>query len=137
MVIYDPIPGHDRFGQLIIENLKWAGIAGGIGGGNQKGDDGKLGHEDWRERLLSLEGTRTLADQRFDVALVRPEDWERAMRCKVLDKLEEFAADKTLFLPADGRCHVVVQWSLRVGVSGVRRRRHISEGRLIGEVRVG
>ncbi len=60
MVIYDPIPGHDRFGQLIIENLKRAGIAGGIGGGDQKGDDGKHGHEDWQERLLSLEGTRML-----------------------------------------------------------------------------
>ena len=32
VVIYDPIPGHDRFGQLIIENLKQAGIAGGRGG---------------------------------------------------------------------------------------------------------
>jgi len=90
VVIYDPIPGHDRLGQLIIENLKWAGIAGGVGGGNQKGDDGKHGQEDWRERLLSLEGTRTLTDQRFDVALVRPEDRERAMRCKALDDLEEF-----------------------------------------------
>jgi hypothetical protein len=32
LAIYDPIPGHDRFGQLMIKNLKWAGIAGGDGG---------------------------------------------------------------------------------------------------------
>jgi hypothetical protein len=35
--IYDPIPGHDRFGQLMIENLKRAGIAGGGGGGSGGG----------------------------------------------------------------------------------------------------
>jgi len=29
VVIYDPIPGHDMFGQLMIENLKRTGIAGG------------------------------------------------------------------------------------------------------------
>ena len=90
MVIYDPIPCHDRFGQLIIKNLKRAGIAGGEGGGDQKGGDGKHGHEDWRERLQSLEGTHTLTDQRFDVTLVHPEGQERAMRCEALDKLEEF-----------------------------------------------
>ena len=83
MVIYDP--------KLVIENLKRAGIAGGVGGGDQKRDDGKHIFEDWQERLLSLEGRRTLTDQHFDVALVRPEDWERAMRCKALDELEEFA----------------------------------------------
>ncbi len=112
VAIYDPIPGHDRFGQLMIENLKRAGIAGGSGGGGgRKEDDNEHGHDDRRERLLSLEGMRTLTDQLtrliqmcgFDVALccdmvdaydhgvVRPEDWERAMRCEALDKLEEFA----------------------------------------------
>ena len=30
-------------------------------------------------------------DQHFDIALVRPEDREREMRCEALDKLEEFA----------------------------------------------
>jgi hypothetical protein len=35
--IHDPIPGHDRFGQLMIENLKRAGIAGGGGGGSGGG----------------------------------------------------------------------------------------------------
>ena len=34
---------------------------------------------------------RTLTDQRFDVALVRPKDRERVIRCEALDKLEEFA----------------------------------------------
>ena len=83
VVIYDP--------KLIIKNLKRAGIAGGVGGGNQKGDNGKHVYEDWQERLRSLEGTFTLTDQCFDVALVCPEDRERAMRCKALDELEEFA----------------------------------------------
>jgi len=46
------------------------------GGGDRKGDDGKHGHKDWWERLLSLEGTRTLTDQHFDVALVCPEEGE-------------------------------------------------------------
>jgi hypothetical protein len=91
VVIYDPISGHDRFGKLIIKNLKRAGIAGGVGGGNQKRDDDKHVYEDWREQLLSLEGMRTLTDHRFDVALVRPDDWERTMRCKALDELEEFS----------------------------------------------
>ena len=59
-------------------------------------------------------------DQRFDVSLVRPEDRERAMRCKALDELEEFALlIRHYFLPADGHCQVVVPWLLRVGVSGV------------------
>ncbi len=114
VAIYDPIPEHDRFGQLMIENLKRAGITGGDGdgsGGGQKEDDDEHGHDDRRERLLSLEGTCTLTDQLarlvrtcgFDVALccdmvdaydhgvVRPEDRERAMRWEALDELEESA----------------------------------------------
>jgi hypothetical protein len=31
------------------------------------------------------------------------------------------AADEAL-LPADGRCHVVVPWLLRVGVAGMQQR---------------
>jgi hypothetical protein len=27
----------------------------------------------------------------YDHGVVHPEDWEKAMRCKVLDKLDEFA----------------------------------------------
>jgi hypothetical protein len=98
----------------MIENLKQAGIAGGGGGGGgsgQKEDGNKHRHDDRRERLLSLEGMRTLADQLarlvrtcgFDVALCcnmvdaynhgveRPEDRERAMWCKALVKLVKFA----------------------------------------------
>jgi hypothetical protein len=116
VAIYNPIPRHNRFGQLMMENLKWAGITGGggggggSGGGGRKEDDYKHGHDDRREWLLSLEGTRTLTDQLarlvrtcgFDVALccnmveaynhgvVRSEDRERAMQCEALDKLEEF-----------------------------------------------
>jgi hypothetical protein len=119
VVIYDPIPGHDRFGQLMIENLKRAGIvAGGGGGGGVVGqrrhadEGGDEGEEDDRHHrhLLGLEGTRTLTDQLsrlvrdsgFDVAVgcdmsdaydhgfVRREDRTRAMRSEALDELEEF-----------------------------------------------
>ncbi len=37
--IHDPIPGHNRFGQFMIKNLKQAGIAGGNGGGRRRVDD--------------------------------------------------------------------------------------------------
>ena len=40
VAIYDPIPGHDRFGQLMIENLKRAGIAGGVAAAAGADDDG-------------------------------------------------------------------------------------------------
>ncbi|KAL3816992.1 hypothetical protein ACHAXA_010112 [Cyclostephanos tholiformis] len=107
VAIYDPIPGHDRFGQLMIENLKRAGIAddgdGHVGDDDHENDNKNRG-------LLSLEGTRTLTDQLsrlvrtcgFDVAVgcdmidaydhgvVHAEDRERAMRCEALDELEEF-----------------------------------------------
>jgi hypothetical protein len=109
VAIYDPIPGHNRFGQLMIENLKRTGIAGG-GGGGRKEDDNEHGHDDRWEWLLSLEGMRTLTDQlarlvrtcgfnitlccnmvnTYDHGVVRPEDWERAMWCKALDELEKF-----------------------------------------------
>ncbi len=114
VAIYDPTPRHNRFGQLMIKNLKRAGIVGGGSGGSsggQKEDDNKHGHDDRQEWLLSLEGTRTLTDQlarlirtcSFDVALccdmvnaynhgvVCPKDRKRAMQCKALDELEEFA----------------------------------------------
>ena len=120
VAIYDPIPGHDRFGQLMIENLKRAGIVAGVGGGGggvvgrrRHGDEGgDKGEDDDRHHrhLLSLEGTRTLTDQLsrlvrdsgFDVAVgcdmsdaydhgvVRREDRTRAMRSEALDELEEF-----------------------------------------------
>jgi hypothetical protein len=104
VAIYDPIPGHDRFGQLMIENLKRAGIAGGGGGGGgggrRRGDDDERERDDARP-LPSLEVTRTLADQLarvracgFDVAVgctmvdayehgvIRDGDRRRAMRCE-------------------------------------------------------
>ena len=114
VAIYDPIPGHDRFGQLMIENLKRAGIvAGGNDGvvvGRRRHDDDGEDDDRHHRRLLSLEGTRTLADQLsrlvrdggFDVAVgcdmadaydhgvVRREDRTRAMRSEALDELEEF-----------------------------------------------
>jgi hypothetical protein len=37
VVIYNPIPGHNMFRQLMIENLKPAGIAGGNGGSSGGG----------------------------------------------------------------------------------------------------
>lgn len=103
VAIYDPIPGHDRFGQLMIENMKRAGILGGGGGGR--------GGEDIRERdnqnrgPMSLEKTRMLMDQlarlvracgldvaiscnivnAYDHGMIPAEDRERAMRCEVLD----------------------------------------------------
>ncbi|KAL3778718.1 hypothetical protein ACHAW5_006115 [Stephanodiscus triporus] len=110
VAIYDPIPGHDRFGQLMIENLKRAGVAGGDGGGGGRRRGGDDERESDNARLLpSLEVTRTLADQLarvrtcgFDVAVgctmvdayehgvMRDGDRRRAMRCEVLDELEEF-----------------------------------------------
>ncbi len=125
VAIYDPIPGHDRFGQLMIENLKRAGIVadGGRGGGGlgrrRHADDNEpregAGEDDEDEddrgrRLLSLEATRTLADQlsrlvracgfdaavgcdmadAYDHGVVRREDRDRATRIEALDELEEF-----------------------------------------------
>jgi hypothetical protein len=94
----------------MIENLKWAGIAGGDGGGRQRGDNDckcKCSDAQW---LPSLEVMRTLTDQivsfvcmcGFDVTVgctmvdaykhgvIRDGDQERAMRCKALDELEQF-----------------------------------------------
>ncbi len=110
VAIYDPIPGHDRFGQLMIENLKWAGSAGGNGGGQQRGDNDRERKCGNTQQLPSLEVMCTLTNQLvrlvcmcgFNVAVgctmvgtykhgvICDGDQERAMRCKVLDELEEF-----------------------------------------------
>jgi hypothetical protein len=110
VAIYDPIPGHDRLGQLMIENLKRAGIAGGNGDGRQQGDDDRECKCSNTRRLPSLEVMHTLTDQLvrlvcmcgFNVAVgctmvgaykhgvIRDGDREHAMRCKALDELEEF-----------------------------------------------
>ncbi len=93
----------------MIKNLKWAGIAGGNGGGQQRGDDDCERTCGDARRLPSLEVTRTLTNQlvrlvrtcSFDVAVgctmvnaykngvIRDGNQERTMRCKALDKLEE------------------------------------------------
>jgi hypothetical protein len=94
----------------MMENLKRAGIAGGDGGGRQRGDDDLERKCGDARRLPSLEVTRTLTDQLvrlvrtcgFNVAagctvvgayehgVIRDGDRERAMRCEALDELEEF-----------------------------------------------
>ncbi len=94
----------------MIKNLKWAGIAGGDGGGRRRGDNDceqKCSNARW---LPSLEVTGTLTNQivsfvctcGFDVVVgctmvnaykhgvIRDGDQERAMRCRVLNKLEGF-----------------------------------------------
>jgi hypothetical protein len=94
----------------MIKNLKRAGIAGGNGGGRQRGDDDHKRKCNDTRRLSSLEVTPTLTDQLvrlvrtcgFNVAagctmvgtykhgVIRDGDRERAMHCEALDKLEEF-----------------------------------------------
>lgn len=108
VVLYDPIPSDDRFGRLMIDNLRRAGITSGREGraGTSAADDDD---EDGDRSRLSLETTLTLADQLsrlvgcgFDVAVgcdmmdaydhgvISAEDRRRAARCEMLDELEEF-----------------------------------------------
>eukprot|EP00571_Detonula_confervacea_P012026 CAMPEP_0172307094 /NCGR_PEP_ID=MMETSP1058-20130122/8021_1 /TAXON_ID=83371 /ORGANISM="Detonula confervacea, Strain CCMP 353" /LENGTH=499 /DNA_ID=CAMNT_0013019167 /DNA_START=12 /DNA_END=1511 /DNA_ORIENTATION=- len=101
VVVYDPIPSNDRFGQRMIDNLQRAGITG-------RKDPGSSSDGDKRPQL-SLERTRTLSDQLtkltqsgFDVAvgcdmmnaydhgILSMDDRRRAARCEMLDELEEF-----------------------------------------------
>lgn len=115
VAIYDPIPSRDRFGELMVENLRRAGIA--AGGGDRRGGVDDVGMTRSSSRPLSLETTRTLSDQLsrlvdvdfsgfgsfFDVAagcdmmdaydhgIVSSDDRKRAARCEMLDELEEFA----------------------------------------------
>jgi hypothetical protein len=110
VVIYNPIPGHDRFGQLMIKNLKQAGIRGGNCSGRQRGDDDRERKCGNARQLPSLEVTGTLTNQLirlvrtcgFNIAVgctmvsaykhgvIRNGDQEHAMRCEALDELEEF-----------------------------------------------
>ena len=97
IAIYDPMPNHDRFGQVMLDNLQKRGI---IGKGHKDGED---------QQQLSLEITRTLSDQLekltksgFDIAvgchmmdaydhgIVSIDERRRAARCEMLDELEEF-----------------------------------------------
>jgi hypothetical protein len=94
----------------MIKNLKRAGIVGGDGGGQRWGDGDHKRKCGNARRLPSLEVMRTLTDQLvklvctcgFDIAVgctmvdaykhgvIRDGDQECAMRCEVLDELEEF-----------------------------------------------
>lgn len=97
VAMYDPIPSNDRFGQVMLENLQKRGIIG------QKQKDGR------QNEPLSLERTRTLSDHLsklktcgFDMAvgcnmmdayehgIISIDDRRRAVRCEMLDELEEF-----------------------------------------------
>ena len=94
----------------MIENLKRAGIAGGNGGGQQRGDDDRERKCGGARQLPSLEVMRILTNQLvrlvcmcgFNVTVgctmvnaykhgvIHDGDHERAMRCRVLNKLEGF-----------------------------------------------
>jgi hypothetical protein len=111
LAIYDPIPGNDNFGRLMINNLKRRGIVTGVVLPPRKSDadNDDIDINDENE-VLSLERTRTLHDQLsrlvhscgFDIAIgcnmmdaydhgvVRSEDRQRACQCEMLDELEEF-----------------------------------------------
>ena len=96
VVIYDPIPSNDRFGELMIHNLQKVGIVGGgrkqykrqqqHRGGSTSGNMNDNNEDDTannsqqqqqqQQQLLSLEKTRTLHDQltkliqsNFDIAI--------------------------------------------------------------------
>ena len=118
VVLYDPIPCNDRFGQVMLQNLQKRGIAGRRSHLNARNDDHHTKNNDNGEHdvndistrsLLSLEKTRNLDDQLskltqsgFDVAVgchmmdaydhgvISMEERRRAARCEMLDELEEF-----------------------------------------------
>ena len=91
VVIYDPIPSNDRFGELMIHNLQKVGIVGGgrkqykrqqhNRGGSTSGNMNDNNEDDTannsqQQQQLSLEKTRTLHDQltkliqgNFDIAI--------------------------------------------------------------------
>lgn len=105
LVSYDPIPGNDRFGEVMIQNLNKAGIAGKKGQQHSR----ELNNNEEKPQMLSLETTRTLSDQltkltqcgfdtavgchmmdAYDHGVISMEDRRRAARCEMLDELEEF-----------------------------------------------
>jgi len=112
VVLYDPIPCHDRFGSLMIENLSRAGITSRKGRNTRtsttsNNDDSNTTSPS--QQQLSLVITRTLSDQLakltecgFDIAtgcdmndaynygVIPASDVRRASRCEMLDELEEF-----------------------------------------------
>eukprot|EP00580_Thalassiosira_gravida_P002043 CAMPEP_0201602534 /NCGR_PEP_ID=MMETSP0492-20130828/3236_1 /ASSEMBLY_ACC=CAM_ASM_000837 /TAXON_ID=420259 /ORGANISM="Thalassiosira gravida, Strain GMp14c1" /LENGTH=325 /DNA_ID=CAMNT_0048066073 /DNA_START=11 /DNA_END=988 /DNA_ORIENTATION=+ len=114
VVLYDPIPCHDRFGSLMIENLSRAGITSRKGRNTgtftaNNDDSNGTSSQSQQQQQLSLEKTRTLSDQLakltgcgFDIAagcdmndaynhgVIPASDARRASRCEMLDELEEF-----------------------------------------------
>jgi len=115
VVMYDPIPSNDRFGQLMIDNLQKVGITGRGGrskGGQQqqqRSNSNNIDEEDSTSPQLSLETTQTLSDQltklkqcgfniatgcdmmaAYDYGVISLDDRRRASKCEMLDELEEF-----------------------------------------------
>jgi len=115
VVIYDPIPSNDRFGQLMIDNLQKVGITGRGGRTksgqqqHQRSNSNNIDEEDSTSPQLSLETTQTLSDQltkltqcgfdiatgcdmmaAYDYGVISLDDRRRASRCEMLDELEEF-----------------------------------------------
>ena len=111
VVIYDPIPSNDRFGQLMIDNLQKVGIGSNIATSQQRqrSNNNNDDDNDDSHSQLSLVKTRTLQDQLtkltqcgFDIAtgcdmmdaynygIISTNERQRAARCEMLDELEEF-----------------------------------------------
>jgi len=111
VVIYDPIPSNDRFGQLMIDNLQKVGIGSNRAStqqrprrSNNNDDDNDDSHSQ-----LSLVKTRTLQDQltklaqcgfgiatgcdmmdAYNYGIISTNERQKAARCEMLDELEEF-----------------------------------------------
>ena len=111
VAMYDPIPCHDRFGQVMIHNLQKVGIVGTKRRSRTSDTSNTLenNQDDPQEQPLSLETTRTLSDQLnkliqcgFDTAvgsdmmnayyhgIIPPKEVKHASKCEMLDELEEF-----------------------------------------------
>ncbi|KAL7487998.1 hypothetical protein ACHAW6_013592 [Cyclotella cf. meneghiniana] len=112
VAVYDPVPCSDRFGEVMIHNLRNAGIVGR----NRRNHSEAITSSENRNKkehdclpILSLESTRTLSDQlakliqcgydaavgcdmmeAYDHGIIADDDKRRAARCEMLDELEEF-----------------------------------------------
>lgn len=101
VVLYDPVPNHDRFGEVMLMNLEKAGIILNERKRRQQVEED--------EPMLSLETTRTVSDQlskmiqcgfttavgcdmlnAYNYGLIPMQDVRHASRCEMLDELEEF-----------------------------------------------
>mmetsp|Transcript_4364 Transcript_4364/g.9663 ORF Transcript_4364/g.9663 Transcript_4364/m.9663 type:complete len:573 (-) Transcript_4364:63-1781(-) len=119
VAIYDPIPSNDRFGKLMIDNLKRAGITAdsttatcrkrGVANELDNDENDAVSTDQHPPQQLSLQTTQTLSDQlskltitsKFTIAtgcnmmdaydtILTPADRYKAARCDMLDELEEF-----------------------------------------------